>query len=461
MVDTNRAFFADEHLQRALDTGGMTPDLARVTANVARAKAQIPEAIELYKAALALAPDDPHCHAMLASCYEAAGDVEKCGTVIEAATVRFPDDLNVRRSRALYRSALKDFAGAVSILSQGGEARPLDILDRGRYLDRLGDAAGAWADWSEAKRIMRDRGVLRFQSQEFEACLSSLAQFANKKRLRFIPKEKFERPKVAPLFITGFPRSGTTMIETAIAGHPKILAGDELSMLPELVNVMPAFFRSPAFYPSCLMAAGWGDNVAAFGLLRDWYLRRASFRVGINPKAPAAGVEFFTDKMPLNEMHIPLILRLFPESPILYVRRHPLDTIVSNFSYYISHGWGYAAALESCVRVVTVFDALVMRYRDLFPGKIHQIKYEDFVSHQVDQLAGAFAHIFDTTKIEPPPPASINFHQSDRFSRTISHRQIKEPLYDRSVGRYKPYLKFLAPVLEQVRPMCEREGYAI
>lgn len=450
--NTNRAFFADYHVEQALKIAGPSANLLFITANLARAKTQVQESIRLYQAAIAIEPR-PEIFAALASAQDAAGDHDGATTIVAEALKSWPDDPDLLRSAALVASGRKDFSDAVQILTRQN-LRPVDLLDRGRYKDRAGDYDGAWSDWMAGKALLRKNGKLNFARNEFNESMAQLTRFATKKRFALIPQEKFPAEKQAvPLFITGFPRSGTTMTETAITMSPDIAAGDELNMLPEAVNIMGAMTRSPAIYPGALMALRLGDNAEVMKILRQWYLLRARFRVS-QQDGPLAGRKFFTDKMPLNEIHIPLLLRLFPESPILYVRRHPLDVVVSNMSHYIDHGWQYGAALWSTARAVAVIDALVERYREIFPDKIFVVKYENFVANPDYELELMFSHIG-----LPVPPGAKDFHTNPRYSRTISQRQVREPLYDRSVGRWRPYVKHLQSVIPVLRPMMEREGY--
>lgn len=449
---TNRAFFADYHLEQALKIAGPSARLLFITANVARSKTQIPEAIRLYKAAIEV-EERPEFFAAFGSAQDAAGDTQGAFLTVAVALQKWPDDPDLLRSAAVVAASGKDFSRAVEILTREN-LRPLDLLDRGRYRDSVGDYDGAWSDWMEGKRRLRQNGRLAFARDEFNESMAQLTKFATKKRFALIPQEKYPAERQAmPLFITGFPRSGTTMTETAITMSPEIAAGDELSMLPEAINIMGAVTRSPAIYPGALMALRFGDNTEVMKILRQWYLFRARHRVALQD-GPLGSRKFFTDKMPLNEMHIPFLLRLFPESPILYVRRHPLDVIVSNMSHLINHGWDYGASLQSTARVIAVIDALVERYREIFPGKIHVVRYEKFVADPETELAAMFAHIG-----LPVPPGAKDFHTNPRYSRTISQRQVREPLYDRSVGRWRHYRKFLEGVVPMLRPMMEREGY--
>jgi len=453
LSESNRALFAQVHLARA-GLSGMTPKLALLFGANARANTDVPAAVDWYRIAVEQNRESPEALAGLALALDSKGDLAEADEIATQAILKFPDNPEARRVRAVVYGSMGDNAAADQTLSIRN-LRPIDLLDRGRYRDKLGRYDEAWNDWARAKRLLREVGGFQFNAAGFDRMVDDLGTMATKQRQATIGKV-WPPPAIggelAPMFVTGFPRSGTTMIETAIACHSEVIAGDELPFINELTQIAPALLGVLEPYPICMSAASYGENVTGLSILRDWYLRRALFRVSGGP----AGTKFFTDKMPLNEIHIPLMLRLFPRSPIFYVRRHPLDIFVSNFSYHITHGWNYDCSLPSIAAAYVAIDALLERYLKLFPRKVWTIKYENFVADPAAELGKAFLHAGLSYE-----EGGVDFHNSARYSRTISHKQIKEPLYDRSVGRWRNYQKFLAPVLEKVRPICEREGYKL
>ena len=461
LTKSNRAHFADVHLARAGKVGGMTAGLAAAAAENARGRAEIPQSIALYAAATEAAPGNLKVAAAYVSALEAAGDLDAAENFCEPLSDEQIQAPEFRRAYASYRATRGHYNRAAELLTVD-DARPLEILDRGRYKDRAGDYAGAFADWTLAKGRLVKNGSIRFDRDGFNVMLGDLALMATKKRQAGI--QKAAEPTIeyapAPLFVTGYPRSGTTMVETAIAAHPKIIAGDELPFLPEVTQLMPRIMGTDAEYPLAMLASSWGENVAGFGLLRDWYIRRARQRLAGAIEAADSekvkGAKFFTDKMVLNEIHLPLILRLFPKSPVFYVRRHPLDVVLSNLSYYYHAAWGAGASLRASAYAYRVVDELVQTYKAIWPGKLIEVRYEFFVARHVAEIDRIFDHL--GMKADPQ---CYDFHDSGRWARTVSHRQIKEPVYDRSVGRWKNYRDQLAPVIEELRPIIEREGYEL
>jgi hypothetical protein len=244
--------------------------------------------------------------------------------------------------------------------------------------------------------------------------------------------------------VLGFPRSGTTLLEQTLSAHPCIAAGDELPFIHEIAELMPRLLDSPLAYPEALTELWMGDHREDLDTLRDHYLRRVA-QLGIVPP----GAAWFTDKMPLNEMHLGLIGLLFPDSPLLHVVRHPLDVVLSVYSNLLTHGFYCAYALESAARHYALVIDLVEHYcREMKLGYL-RVRYEDMVEDQEASMRRVLDFIG-----EEFDPKCLAFHENRRYARTASYAQVTEQLYDRSRYRYRNYLP-------QLQPVIERLGYAI
>jgi len=254
-----------------------------------------------------------------------------------------------------------------------------------------------------------------------------------------------------PIFIIGFPRSGTTLIEQTLTVHPRISAGDELPYISDITSIMPRLLASPLNYPEALAELWMGDQLDGLNELRDYYLNRAA-KAGIFKD----GADFFTDKMPLNETHLGLISLLFPQSPIIHVIRHPLDILLSVYSNHLTHGYYCAAKMESIAQHYILVADLIAHYKQNLKMRYLPVRYEDMVVNQEQNVR----KILDFIGVEFDPRC-LKFEENTRYARTASYAQVTEKLYDRSRYRYRPYLTHLEPVVETLRPVIERLGYII
>jgi hypothetical protein len=208
-------------------------------------------------------------------------------------------------------------------------------------------------------------------------------------------------------------------------------------------------------YPEALAELWMGDRYEGLDELRDHYLAGVR-RLGILDPDAAPEIGWFTDKMPLNEMHLGLIALMFPAAPLIHVLRHPLDVVLSTFSNHLTHGFYCSYSLESAARHYALVMELVEHYRGQMMLRYLPIRYEDIV----DDQEGSIRRMLDFIG-EPFDERCLAFHENRRYARTASYAQVSERLYDSSRYRYRHYLKQLDPVIPILEPIIARLGYSI
>jgi hypothetical protein len=247
----------------------------------------------------------------------------------------------------------------------------------------MGRYEQAFAAFDEGKRLLRELSGQAYLADHARELAGRLKGFFTRKRLGILPRATIADGRPQPIFILGFPRSGTTLVEQTLTAHPAISAGDELPFIIDIADIMPRMLGSPLGYPEALSELWMGDQRAGLDNLRDYYLQRAH-QFGVT----TPGMSWFTDKMPLNEMHLGLISLLFPKSPLIHVIRHPLDVVVSVFSNQLTHGFYCAYALETIAEHYALVRDLTDHYLGELPLNYLAIRYEDIVDAQEIPSAG-------------------------------------------------------------------------
>ncbi len=458
MTELNRPQVGEYHYREALK---LLPHkqpilLANLAWNL-KNQGKMAESRALYGESVALDPTILQTLLGWARMEETDRNFARADELLDQAEKLAPNNQSILLQRAIVRSRVKDYDGALALLdsiaklSRTGTLGPNEMLEKGRLLDKMGRFDEAFAAFVEGKRAALELSGNAYLEAHAAQLVERLKRYFTAERLKIVPRAKPITSGPRPLFIVGFPRSGTTMVEQTLSAHPKISAGDELTIVNDITELMPRMLNSPLAYPEALADLWMGDQREGLDNLRDYYLQRARQLGIIEPKTV-----WFTDKMPLNETHMGLIALMFPEAPIIHVLRHPLDVVLSVFSNHLTHGFYCANALDTIAKHYVLIADLVEHYRSQMTLKYLPIRYEDIVDDQesgVRRMLEFIGAAFDKR--------CLNFDENTRYARTASYAQVTEKLYDSSRYRYRRYLSHLRPVIPILEPVIKRLGYTI
>ncbi len=455
MTASNRPQFGEYHYQRAFKfaAGRETILLANFAGNQ-KAQGKMQAGRELYQEALEQEPRNLQALLGWAQLEEADRNFDTAAGLLTQAQEIAPGQPGILLLRAILHGRTRAYDQALYVLDEiarsrkGGALGAGELLEKGRLLDRLGKYDEAFAAFEEGKRLLRQFSGQEYLADHASQIVERLKGFFTKGRIDLTPRASLGAGP-QPVFILGFPRSGTTLVEQTLTAHPLISAGDELPFINEIARLMPRMLASPLAYPEALTELWMADQRNGLDNLRDYYLQRAA-QFGVTEQTKP----WFTDKMPLNEMHLGLISLLFPRSPVVHVVRHPLDVILSVFSNILTHGFYCAYALESAARHFVLVSELIDHYRAELSLNYLPIRYEHLVDHQeiaVREILHFVGVPFDSN--------CLQFEKNQRYARTASYAQVTEKLYDRSRYRYRHYRRQLEPIIPILEPVIRKLGY--
>jgi tetratricopeptide (TPR) repeat protein len=250
----------------------------------------------------------------------------------------------------------------------------------------------------------------------------------------------------SPIFVVGFPRSGTTMLEQMLDAHPGLQSMDERAFLRNLIEQVGRFGCA---YPHDLGKL----NAAQCDELRQSYWRAAA------KVAPRREGQRLVDKNPLHMLLLPLINRLFPNALIVLALRHPCDVILSNYMQYFNSN-SFAVLCSSMQRLaqgyVNAMNFWIYHADLLKPNVIHS-RYEDLL----DDFAGNTQRIGDFLGLDDAAPlARFDQHARDKgFISTPSYTRVIEPPNKQAVGRWRRYHEYFEPILPILQPVMRHWGY--
>jgi tetratricopeptide (TPR) repeat protein len=455
LTETNRAIAGEFHFRRAIEIAGENTRVAANLANCLKTQGKVEESEIWYRKAVELEPKNAGAWLGWARLEEARRNFSRAWELLGEVEAIAPEMPDISLTRAVLYGREKKNAEAIEELSksqEGEQARHIPavvLLERGRLYDKMNRFDEAWADYTEGKRLCREVQGRVYNAEIAKDLIERLKRFFTRQRMSLLPRASRNEAMPQPIFIVGYPRSGTTMVEQTITAHPLVSAGDELVFINDLARMGPRWLASPLGYPECLADLWMGDNRLVLEQFRDYYLKRAE-QLDIWEE----GAKFFTDKMPLNETHLGLIHLVFPDAPIIHVRRHPLDILISNYSNFLTHGFNQAFDLKTSATHYVLVDQLVQHYRQQLDLNYMEIRYEDLVEDQEPNVR----RLLDFVGVEFDPKC-LSFHDNQRYARTASYAQVTEKLYDSSVYRYRQYRKHLDEAVAILKPSLDRLGY--
>ena len=455
LTEAHKPKLGEYHYRRVLDLSAARDPI--LLANLAwnlKTQGRMADARSLYKESAALAPDVLQTLLGWARMEEADRQFETAAAILNHAEAKFPGDPGLLLARAVLLGRMRRHEQALDVLQRIAHADglgPNELLEKGVLLDHLGHYDKAFAAFEEGKRLARTLTGTRYQAEHAGQLAERLKSFFTARRLAILPRAQEYCSGPKPIFILGFPRSGTTLLEQMLSAHRHISAGDELPLINDISAMMPRVFNSPLSYPEALAELWMADHRDGLDHFRDYYLDQVRQRELMKP-----GTVWVTDKMPLNEMHLGLIALLFPTAPLIHVVRHPLDVVLSVFATQLTHGFCCSYELETAARHYVLIMDLVDHYRHEMKLHYMAIRYEDIVDYQ----EASVRRVLDFVG-EPFDESCLRFHENPRYARTASYAQVTEKLYSRSRFRYRHYLEQLAPVISILQPVIERLGYGI
>ena len=250
----------------------------------------------------------------------------------------------------------------------------------------------------------------------------------------------------SPVFIVGFPRSGTTMLEQMLDAHPGYASMDERATLQRCIEHME---KRGFEYPHGLDRM---DTDTA-GELRQVYWAEVAKVISLQPG------QQLVDKNPLNMLRLPMIVRLFPNARIILALRHPCDVLLSCYmqNFRSPAFMVLCSSLERLAKSYVNAMRFWIHHQALLSPDTLVLRYEDTVGDfpaQVDRI-GAFLGIQDRDFL-----AQFSQHAARKgYISTPSYSQVVEPVNTRAVGRWHPYAEWLAPALPILQPVADHWGY--
>ncbi len=386
------------------------------------------------------------CFVGLASLYERTNREVELDPLIERAKSEGVDAPTLSFIEALLLKRANNFDGAFVALETAG-----DVIIPGRkhhlrgvMLDRLGQHEQAFAEfvamneyWLDDPSKPQDRAAQFRDVIQRDMALTKAAWVSD-----------WSPPPVSdgrnsPIFLVGFPRSGTTLLDTMLMRDPRVAVLEEEPFLAEMETLLggPEAF---ATLDQTELQRG-----------RDLYFEQVAKTIDLNADT------ILVDKHPLHLNKVPVIKRAFPDARFVLALRHPCDVLLSCYltNFRINNAMANFLDLEDAA---TMYDLTFSNWenaREVFELRVGTIVYERLVEDTTRELRP----LFNWLGLDWPGDDVDHRHaaRARGLVTTASYAQVTEPIYQRAAGRWHRYAKQLEPVFDQLRPWVERFGYSL
>jgi Tfp pilus assembly protein PilF len=440
-------------LDRSVTIAPQSAETHYLRALALQAAGEIEAAERALERTLALAPDHVDATTRLAAIREQKGHAPDATRLAERALSLDPDRADAALVLVRTEIEKKDYASAEHRLRASLENPDFtgspriaalgllgDVLD---FQDRPGEAFAMYNAANDACRSLYAPEFTVGRALDNVRGIVAWLERANP----WPPTEPAALPAEAPaahVFLLGFMRSGTTLLESILASNPQTVASDEGDFLRDAAQT---FLGSDAGL----------DRLALLGKdeLARWRLEY--WRGAFNKMGSLAG-RTFIDKMPFNSVRLPLIAKLFPDARVIFAVRDPRDVVLSVFRnrFVVQSDTFEFLRLEDCAQYYDAVMRLAMLCFAKLPLHVYQVAYEDMVE-KFDETVRAICAFAGVAWDD----AMRDFRRGTRAVNiaSVSAAQVRRGLYKGAIGQWRRYAGELEPVFPVLEPWIGKLGY--
>jgi tetratricopeptide (TPR) repeat protein len=420
----------DQLLKKEMRTAYQCATLAMLLTQLQKPE----QAVALYQKAAALKPDEAKHYYNIACLQRSLGHIEQAEAHFDQAIRLNTTDYEAFKIRSELRRQTLD----------NNHVEALEKLLAGGIKDQRGEIQICYAlakeleDLGEAQRsfhyLKRGSDMRRsLMKYDVRHDLSTISAIQKTYHLgRFDGASEGDDNDEA-IFVLGLPRTGTTLVERILSSHSDVFAAGELTNFSvQMMQLAKAKSGGKKLDREQLV-----DLTATldFGQLGAAYIDSTRPFTGHTPR--------FIDKLPLNYLYIGLIHLALPNSKIILLERHPLDTCYAIYKQLFVDAYPFSYSIEELAHYYVAYHQLIEHWRKVLPGVIHTVRYESLVA----DLENESRQLLEFCGLDWQEQC-LRFHENKSASTTASTVQIRQPVYQSSVGKWRQHAEQLQPAIE-------------
>ena len=433
----------------------LKPDYAEAHNNLGNTLpiGRLDEAEASYRKVIALKPDYAEAHLNLCELLEKMNRIDEISFVIRNVSRKTLE----KKADFLYYEALTEFrkenyktadelVKKININELLEKRQPAAMKLQGDLYHYKKDYSAAFETYKSQNKHVKDS--LEYKKQDSEKYfiqqrekVAQIEQLQEQSAYKSVIKPRW----IQPTFLIGFPRSGTTLLDTILRTHSNIDVLEELPMLTKMnasLGDIPTFSKIEAM-----------DNIAA-EIASGYYFEELKKHIEIGNK------QALVDKLPLNILQLPLINQVFPNAKYIIALRHPLDCVLSCWmqNFKLNPAMANMIELERIVEFYDVAMSILKLSEERYSLDTHRIRYEDLVLDFEGNVSSLL------TFLDLKWEEKLRSYQNTALARgkinTPSYSQVIKPLYKTASYRWKNYEEFLEPYKSRLAPWIKEYGYS-
>ena len=387
-----------------------------------------------YKKAIEIDPNYLPSYNNVMDLYDKSNQNNELEKLINSAEKIFPNNQVIKSFKAKLFYKEKNYKAVVNLLDKT-EFLPDQIVQKQASYEVLAKSYDKLGNYSEAFKLFRMLNEIMDQRKDKNVDKKIYLK-TTQDRIDFFSDPKisnWQLPKVLdkkkdPYFLIGFPRSGTTLLDTILRSHPSI---EVLEEIPIINKFMDLLYINKNFNLSDLE----NINPNLIAEMRKFYFHQ------IENSKKDKEKKITIDKMPLNIVHVGEILRFFPNAKFILALRHPYDCVLSCFmqNFMLNHAMANFLDLDDSSKLYDLTMSLWTKYIKVFKVDHHIIKYEDVILN-FDKTIKDLLSFLDVSWSEDVK----KFYKTAEkrgIINTPSYNQVSQPIYSNSMHRWKNYEK--------------------
>tara|TARA_Y100000590_G_scaffold291440_1_gene328183 strand:- start:568 stop:2181 length:1614 start_codon:yes stop_codon:yes gene_type:complete len=421
--------------------------------NLFKSLGEIEKSKKYYQDAININPKYFEAYNNLMDLFERTNQNEKLKEIIVIAESQFKNNPIIKLFYGFYLYKIQKFNEAIENLEkiQFNEKQfnreRLRALILAKCYDKNNDTEKAFFYFKKTNEINYNFKNIDIDKNITLKVIEKRLNFFRNTEIKKWPIFKPEVLEKNPIFLIGFPRSGTTLLDTILRSHPSIEVIEEKPIVGNFVISLNKIINENF------------HNLKNIDEKKIYQMRKVYFENEQKYIGSRDNSKIYIDKMPLNIIHIGEIVRIFPNAKFILSLRHPCDCVISCFmqSFKLNHAMANFLDLKDTANLYDCLMNLWIQYKTNLTVNYLAVKYEDIVLNFDESVR----KIFNFLEV----PWSDNVYKFYKTAEkrnlisTPSYDQVNKPIYSSSIGKWKNYEKKMSNVIPILNPWIKKFNY--